>query len=230
MIKRAALYGRAFWIRTGLVALIDAFAIIGVIRFAENSSWAVLALLVISTLLINWAYLNPRAQASRWLTPGLVLMMVFVLYPVLYTTYVSFTNFQTGFLLTKDQAIERLEEVSIRTDESGQLLDMAVYRNDANELGLLLTGEGFEPYLGTPRARDAEPILSPAADASQVDPAAPPDAIDGYTLLSGLAITGEASRLDGAVVDLPNGTAEVETFSSARLVVAARPAMPPPSR
>jgi len=193
----------------------------GAIAFAANRSWGVLALLLVAGVLINWAYLNPRAQASRWLTPGLVFMAFFVVYPVLYTAYISFTNFQTGNLLSKDQAVERLEDVEIRVSESGALLDMFVYRNAADDLALLVVGDGVDPVLGPLRDRAAD-ALAPIAelDPAGFDVQAPPEEIDGYELLSGLAITGQAQRLDGSVVDVPGGSAEVETLTSARLIVA----------
>ncbi len=214
--------GRAFWLRTAIVGVIDAFLVLGAVQFAQNRSWAVLAMLLLAGLLINWAYLSPRAQASRWLTPGLVLMMFFVVYPVLYTTYVSFTNFQTGNLLSREQAIERLEEAEIKTGESGELLDMLVYRDGDDQLALLVHGGDAEPFMGVVRDADAEAAPSPVPgfDPSAFDPEAPPESVDGFELLSGLAVTGQASRLEDVILDLsPSSSAEVETLSSARLVI-----------
>ena len=78
--------GRALLVRTVGVAVFDALAIYVLSQLAVNRSWAILAVFSVCLVLVNWAYLNPRAQASRWLTPGLVLMAIFVMYPVLYTT------------------------------------------------------------------------------------------------------------------------------------------------
>lgn len=203
-----------------LVALIDAFLVLGLVQFVSNASYAVAALTGVVLLLVNWAYLNPKAQASRWLTPGLALMLVFVVYPVLYTAYLSFTNYQTGNLLDRDQAIERLEDVPIRGGETGATLDMAVYRNADDDLALLVAGEGVEPFIGTPRDVSDEPSLAPVADlsAETIDIADPPAEIDGYELLTGLAVTSENRRLESAVLDLPGGsTATVVTLNSARV-------------
>jgi len=216
-------FGRSFWIRTILVALIDALLVLAAIQFVANSSYSVAILVVIALGLVNWAYLNPRAQASRWLTPGLILMMVFVVYPVVYTSYLSLTNYQTGNLLTRDQAIDRLEQVRIRTGETGATLQMAVYRNADDELALLVAGDGIDPFIGIPRSPDDEPAPQPVADLSgtTIDMAAPPAEIDGFELLSGLAVTGVSSRLEDAVLDLPGGsTATVATLSTARVEVA----------
>ena len=217
--------GRAFWVRSIALAVFDALAIWVIAQLFTDESYAVGSLFVFAFALVNWAYLNPRAQASRWLTPGLVLMALFVVYPVLYTAYISFTNYQTGNLLSKSQAIERLEEVTIRTGASGEVLEMLVYRDGDDELALLVGSDDTAPYAGRLRPDDADPETAEARpvgdpdDIATVDLAEPPDAIDGFELLPRLAVTGESSRLEGAVIDLPDGrAAEVETLSAVRVV------------
>jgi arabinogalactan oligomer / maltooligosaccharide transport system permease protein len=212
--------GRTFWIRTIAVGIFDALALWVIINLAANRSWAVMTLLIVALALINWAYLNPRAQASRWLTPGLVLMVIFVLYPVLYTAYISFTNYQTGNLLSRDQAIERLEAVDIASDGVGQTLQMSVYRNPSGDLGLLVSGPDTDPFFGPIRAGVDDTDVVPLAELPpDFDPASPPETLGEFALLPRLAITGEASRLENAGVNLPDGSfARVQTFSQAVVV------------
>jgi arabinogalactan oligomer / maltooligosaccharide transport system permease protein len=212
--------GRAFWVRSVAVAIFDALAIWLIANLAANGSWAVMTLLIVALALINWAYLNPRAQASRWLTPGIVLMVIFVLYPVLYTAYISFTNYQTGNLLDREQAISRLENVDIASDEAGETLQMSVYRNPAGDLALLVAGPSTEPFLGPLRSGADDTEVVPLAELpADLDPAAPPDALGDYSLLPRLAVTGEARRLESASVNLPGGSvARVQTLSQAVVV------------
>ncbi len=215
--------GRAFWVRSIAVAVFDAFAIWVIAQLFANESLAVGSLFLAAFLLVNWAYLNPRAQASRWLTPGLVLMALFVVYPVLYTAYISFTNYQTGNLLSRDQAIERLEEARIRTGESGEVLQMVVYR-DGDDLALLVGSDETSPFAGQlrdpaadPEAVEPLPIGDPD-DIAALDLDEPPETIDGFELLSRLAVTGVSSELTGGVIDLPDGrVAEVDTLTSVRV-------------
>ncbi len=213
--------GRALLVRTVLVALFDAVAIYLIAQFLANQSWAVAALTGVVMLLVNYAYLHPRAQASRWLTPGLALMIVFVAYPVLYTTYISFTNFQTGNLLSRDQAIERLLEVPIRTGESGELLTMHVYRDAADTLALLVGGDETAPYIAALRDGPDDTELRPVADLSGVaiDLEAPPETLEGFELVVGLGLTAENRRLDGAAINVPGGSATVETLKTARIEI-----------
>ncbi len=218
--------GRSFLIRSAAVAVFDALAIYLIVQFLANGSWAVAALTGFAFCLVNWAYLNPRAQASRWLTPGLVLMAFFVVYPVLYTTYISFTNFQTGNLLSRDQAIERLEEVRTRTDEAGESLTMVVYRNSPDrgggDLALLVGSDDTEPFGALLRSGEEDEEIRPAFDPSElegVDLEAPPESIGDFQLLTRLALTGENARLDGASINLADGrAATVETLNSVKVL------------
>ena len=45
----------------------------------------------------------------RWLAPGMSLLILMVVYPVFFTIGVSFTNYGTGHLVTKQIAIDQLE-------------------------------------------------------------------------------------------------------------------------
>ncbi len=209
--------GRSLLIRGGAVAVFDALVIYAMALLIANRSWTLMVLLGLSAILVNWAFLSPRTSAARWLTPGLILMAIFVVFPVIYTTYVSFTNWQTGSVLTKDQVIANLEGRRTQTDEASEAATMVVYRNGDDDLALLVGSEGLEPYFGLIRPEGEDPEARPAADLdpATVDLADPPAEIGGFTLLPRLQVTGEAARLEGALIDLPDGrVARVETLTS----------------
>ena len=65
-------------------------------------------MLALVTLGINVIFLNERFFPLRWMAPGLTLMALMALYPVLFTIYTAFTNYSDGHILSKQQAIERL--------------------------------------------------------------------------------------------------------------------------
>lgn len=217
----------AVWLRLGLVAVLDALVVAAIPLLIATRAWALLALLSLTALLVNWAYLSPRARAMRWLTPGLVLMGLFVIWPVVYTGYVSLTNWATGNALSKDQVIDRLERTPIETTDGGMTLEMAVYENPEGRLALwLLTPEG-ETYFGEPRSRSEEPAEDPLLDAAGLgvvdeDDDGIPERVGDFRRLSPLEVTGLAARGvidDNTVLDIPGvGVAVVQTTSSARLV------------
>lgn len=212
--------GRGFWIRLISVGIFDALIIAAFPLLYANEAWVLLWAFVISGLAVNWAYLSPRARASKWLTPGLLFMALFVVYPVGYTFYVSITNWATGNVLEREVAIERLEQREIASEGPAEILALSVYRNPAGEIAFLVSGDAREPFFGRPRAIVDEPVPDSGIDTGGVaiDPAAPPETIGDFELLGPLQLTGIASQLETLALDVPGGgEARLETFSAVRV-------------
>ena len=66
-----------------------------------------LALLVIVALAL-WIYASPRTYAYRYLFPGIAAALVFVVFPMLYTIGIGFTNYSSKNLLEFDRARQYL--------------------------------------------------------------------------------------------------------------------------
>ncbi len=212
--------GRTFWIRLIAVGIFDALLISALPLLYTNEAWVLLAAFLIAGVAVNWAYLSPRAKASKWLTPGLLFMALFVVYPVGYTFYVSITNWATGNVLEQDVAISRLEQREIRTDAAREILALSVYRDPDGNLGFLVSGGERETFFGTPRPVGDDPTPEPGIDTGGIDldPADPPPSIGEYELLGPLQLTGIARQLEGLALDVPGvGEARLETFSSVRV-------------
>ena len=161
-------WGRGFWFRLAGLALLDAIALYSAFVLIENESWLMFWGLVIGTLFINWVYLWPRTAALRWITPGLILMTVFVVVPIIFSVWVSLTNWRTGNVQSKDQTIQFWEsQVYVDPDAEGELFDLYVYTDDAGEFRLLLVDpESGQWLLGESRDR-TEPAASPVRSCSR---------------------------------------------------------------
>jgi maltose/maltodextrin transport system permease protein len=69
------------------------------------------------TALAVWTYVSPRANALRYLFPGVAAAMVFVVFPMLYTVGIGFTNASSQNLLDRDAArAYLLEEAAAAPD------------------------------------------------------------------------------------------------------------------
>ena len=118
-------WGRGFWIRLAGLAVLDAIAVYSGLVLLENGSTLMLIGLVIGILFINWVYLWPRTEALRWITPGLIMMTIFVVVPIIFTVWVSHTNWRTGNVQTKEKTIEYWEsKVFVEPDAEGEHYDM----------------------------------------------------------------------------------------------------------
>ncbi|EGF33551.1 Maltose/maltodextrin ABC transporter, permease protein MalF [Oxalobacteraceae bacterium IMCC9480] len=69
----------------------------------------VLALVFLGALaLTGFIYTSPRAYAYRYLFPGIAAAVVFVLFPLIYTVAIGFTNFSSSNLLSFERATQYL--------------------------------------------------------------------------------------------------------------------------
>jgi maltose/maltodextrin transport system permease protein len=88
-----------------LVALVTLAALyLDFIAYQSGGTWIALALLVLIGC-GTYVYLSPRAEAYRYLFPGLVGFGLFVIFPLLYTVIVSLTRYSSGHLLTYERAL-----------------------------------------------------------------------------------------------------------------------------
>src|SRR6476659_123911 len=108
-----------------LLCIVNAIGVWAAVVLVDHSKWIALAGLVIVTVAINVVYFLPRAIPLKFLLPGTFFLLAFQVVPVLYTIDVAFTNWSTGHILVKSEAIAGVKRNSL--EESGRqvLLDGA---------------------------------------------------------------------------------------------------------
>jgi len=126
-------------LRIGGLIIFDAFALFFIYLLLSDGYWPLAAIIGLITLVMNYIFLSPAAYPMRWMSPGLAFMLLISVYPILFTIYISFTNFGASNLLPKTQAIEVLEARTF-LPETGATLTYTVFVNEANnqEFGLWL--------------------------------------------------------------------------------------------
>ena len=96
--------------------VVDAFALFLIYAFASDGVWELAITIGLITLMVNIINLRRDLYALRWIAPALSLMCLLVVYPIVYTVYVSFTNYGDGNLLTKSQVIRLLSREAYLPD------------------------------------------------------------------------------------------------------------------
>lgn len=95
---------------------------------------------------VNVISLVPRMYPLRWMLPGLALMTLLVIYPVIYTVQNAFTNYGDGHLYSHQQAIRLISDRGYVPSES-QTYNYTIYRASDDDFALWLvdtqTGETF---------------------------------------------------------------------------------------
>jgi ABC-type sugar transport system permease subunit len=152
------------------------------------------AVLAVVLVMLNVIFLLPQAYAYRWMAIGLSFLIIFVIYPILFTVYVAFTNYGDGHLLTKEQALESIQKATYLPEE-GKSYSWTAYKSPDNQYALWLVNPAGETFL----AKVGEEIVpSKPGDPGigEADGKGIPQTIEGYQRLNTL--------LAAADKELPN--------------------------
>ena len=220
-------WGRGFWLRLIGIAILDALALYATFILIGDGAILMLTGLIVGIAFINWVYLWPRTMALRWITPGLIFMTIFVVLPIFYTVYVSLTNQATGNLTSKDQTVEFWEaKTYVDPDAEGQLFDLFVYTDDADEYRFLLANDDGAYFFGEPRLRSEPPVEDGIEDQGTfaAGEEVPPPEFNGYRLNSKREVFALANTVDvkNLVIDTPDGEIVILGLSQGRVVLASQ--------
>ena len=191
-------------VKIAVLGLVLAIAIFGAFPLIEQGQWLGLALLVLVTAVIFWVYLSPRRIPAKYLVPGTLFLLVFQVFPVLYTMSTAFTNFGDAHRGSKQDAIQAIEGASVTKVPGSTDYRLSIATKGDPATGdlvfLLVDPETRAAQLGTPDG--LEPL---AADGLQFSDQSNITEAPGWTILSiGQAGAREEDLADFSV-PTPNG-------------------------
>lgn len=199
------------------LAVIDAFAIWLIYSFVQDSVWFLAVILAVITVAINVIFLWEDLYPLRWMAPGLALMILMVVYPLIFTIYTAFTNYSDGHLLSKKQAVQLLQRSDTYLPEDAPTYSWTAFRSPTGEYALWLVPEGGgEALLARPGA-PAQPGAPGTAGVGELDQNGVPTSIEGFQRLERRDTVRYLSELD----ELEFGVAP-DVISIASLSAAAR--------
>lgn len=183
----------AFALRLFLVAVFDIGMIWLILQLLNDGSYALAAVMGVLVVLISVSFSVERFRAYRWLGIGLALTILFVLYPIFYTFYLSTTNTGHGHVLTKQQAVESLERTQY-IPEGGQQFKWTAFQSEAGDYALWLQAAD-----GTTQLVASGVMLDPAEGVGELDENGVPLTLDGYRRLERrdvIVLLDPLSRID----------------------------------
>ena len=136
-----------------LLSLVNAATLWAVAVLADHGKWKALVLVVVATAAIDAVYLLNRKWTVplKFLVPGTVFLIAFHVIPVIYTINVAFTNYSTGHILSRAEAIQNIRQNTLTESANGASYSMTLLRDDSHKLVLALVDDNTgKPYLGTP--------------------------------------------------------------------------------
>ncbi len=181
-----------------LLGILDAVAVYAVLVLAMNEQWLIAAVVVIVAAVVNWIYFSRRKLPAKYLAPGIIFLVLFQVFVLVYTGYIAFTNYGTGHNGSKEQAVSSLMASSLQRVEDSPTYPVTVV-DRLGTLGLLATDPDGDAYVGT-NDEPLEPVDAEMEGGQAV-------AADGWTSLSFadvLARTDEITELAVPFSDDPN--------------------------
>lgn len=123
----------------GLMVL-NAFTLILVYAFFKDENYGLAAVVAVITLGLNIIMFVPSLYPLRWMAPGLALVTLLVIYPIIYTVTIAFTNFGDAHRLPKNQAIVQIIRVGGNIiPEGASSYNVIPYRNADGVIALWLS-------------------------------------------------------------------------------------------
>jgi arabinogalactan oligomer/maltooligosaccharide transport system permease protein len=191
-------------LKIALLSLVNALAVWAAFVLADHRKWAPLAALVAATLVLDALYLaGRRAIPAKFLVPGTVFLLAFQLIPIVYTVRVAFTNYSTGHILTKSQAIDAIQDATLAQPPNGKTYTMAPARDGDGDLVLILVDDAS----GNVFAGDSEGLQPLSKSDVRVSPDGFVVSARGYELLKGAALLGIDRQLNSLRVPVGGSSA-----------------------
>ncbi len=188
-----------------LLGILNAAVIAALPRIINKPDWPIAVASIVALVAIDVVYLSRRRWSIpfKYLLPGTLFLLVFALYPILYTIYISTTNFGTGNNLSKGQAIEQIETNSIGATEDAVRYDLQIIAegDETGELAFLLTDGDGNRFLGTAEG------LTPLSEDDIIPQGSRRETIDGFLALNAGQSNDRVDEVNALVV--PSETGEI---------------------
>jgi arabinogalactan oligomer/maltooligosaccharide transport system permease protein len=183
---------RALLLKIVLLGVVDAIALTALFVLVANAQWVVSGLVLVVTLLINWIYFTPGKLPAKYLTPGVIFLVIFQIFVVGYTAYIGFTNYSTGHNSDKDQAVSALMGSALERVPDSPTFAVSVLDKNG-QLSFLVTSPDGQVSVG-----DANTPLHTVSDATLEDGKAV--GLPGYTTLKFAEILAQTDAISALTV------------------------------
>src|SRR5690242_17948272 len=103
---------------------------------ASHHKWIALLIVALAAAAIDVIYLIPNEKLlpAKFLIPGTIFLIGFTLIPIIYTIDIAFTNYSTGHILSKSEAIDQIKLRSLSQPKNGKTYTLSPARTSDGTL------------------------------------------------------------------------------------------------
>ena len=127
------------------LGVVNGAAIWAIPALLSTQNWVMLAILVFATAALDFFMLGKRFIPGKYVIIGAILLLVFQLIPIGYTVGIAFTNYSTGHIGTKEEAITAITRDSVAETEGAVTYEMLPLYDEGQGVVLALTEVPPEP-------------------------------------------------------------------------------------
>ena len=135
------------WLRATVGALSGLVLLWGVMQVYASGQTLLAVVLLACSALALWTYTSPRTGALRYVLPGIATALLFVIFPMVYTLSLGFTNYSMRNLLDFERAREVLLEERLVLPDTER--SFSVHQAGA-QVQIRLAATSTEPALESP--------------------------------------------------------------------------------
>jgi arabinogalactan oligomer / maltooligosaccharide transport system permease protein len=121
------------------LGLINGAAIWAIPALLTTQNWVMLGILIFCTAALDYFMFSQRFVPGKYVIIGAILLLVFQLIPIGYTVGIAFTNYSTGHIGTKEEAITAIQRDSVAETEGALTYDMLPLFDEGQNVVLALT-------------------------------------------------------------------------------------------
>ncbi len=180
-------------LKWGALAALVAMALYLILALYAQQELVFAMLFLVLTASAVFVFVHKKLYAHRYIFPAVAGMGLFVIFPLMYTVGIGFTNYSASNLLSFEQVQDNLLDRTYQSDSIRY--DYGLYETDA---GYVIYLEGEHQDLVTPPVKldgsEAEVPVLPASEQPAGEPLAIRDIIRLRTALGGLDLLTEDGR------------------------------------
>jgi len=168
-----------------ILGLVDAGAGFVLLILIGKQKYGFAIFFGIITLLVNWIYLRRGGLPAKYLAPGVLLLLAFQVYVVVYSGYISFTNYGSFHNGSYTEALDAIQQAAVEPNEGAAEYEIKVVKaEDGSILFLGLDFNSGKVFLGGENYAKHPWREVSAADGLVVDESGYPTSLSGVTFLT----------------------------------------------
>jgi arabinogalactan oligomer/maltooligosaccharide transport system permease protein len=184
------------------LGLFNALIVWAVAILIDQHKWVAMIVTLAAAVAIDAIYLARRKFPLKFLVPGTIFLIAFSVIPIIYTVNVAFTNYSTGHILSRSEAIEQIKENTQAPPANGRTYNLTpALDNDGDLVLLLVDADTGKTYVGTREGLTPLPRSSVKVSGGAIT------AASGYKVITGARLFSLDKELNLYRVPTPGGSA-----------------------